>query len=474
MFDQSTRAAILKLREQGHGTRAIARALGLSRQAVRDVVRSGVEEVPALERAEKGEPYRDLIVELVASCRGNLIRVHEELLAKNATLSYPALTAFCRRHGIGYQPPKPEGRYHFKPGEEMQHDTSPHDVVSGGVTRRVQTASLVYCYSRLIFAQMYPHFTRFECKVFLTDGVQYAGGTAGRCMVDNTSVIRLKGTGADMVPVPEMVTFGERLGTAFAAHEVGDSNRSARVEGPFWDIERNFLCNRQFTDWEHVNRELLLWCEKRNARFSRRLHASRRELFATERPHLKPLPLWLPEVYVLHHRIVDAEGYVSVRANRYSVPWTLIGRQVEVRETKERIEVYLGPRRVAEHKRVIDPLDLRVTVPAHRPPRGLGVAKKGPPPEEQDLLRLAPEIAAYVAAFKTRQSGRGTLGLRRLLRLVREYPREPLLAAVRTAEHYGLYDVDRLERLVLRQIATDYFVLPLDRPDPDDEDADEG
>ncbi|MDX9999713.1 MAG: hypothetical protein RBU30_00310 [Polyangia bacterium] len=147
----------------------------------------------------------------------------------------------------------------------------------------MQAASLVYCYSRLQFFQMYPRFTRFECKVFLDEGIRYAGGTAGDCMIDNTSVVRLRGAGADMVPVQEMVAFGERYGFRFIAHEVGDANRSARVEGPFDGIERNFLAGRRFTDWEHLNQEARLWCDRHNAKFSRKLHASRRELFAVDR-----------------------------------------------------------------------------------------------------------------------------------------------------------------------------------------------
>jgi hypothetical protein len=38
-----------------------------------------------------------------------------------------------------------------------------------------------------------------------------------------------------------------------------------------------------------------------------------------------------------------------------------------------------------------------------------------------------------------------------------------LLAAVAQAGQYGLFHLDRLERLVLRQIAHDYFILPLER-----------
>ena len=51
------------------------------------------------------------------------------------------------------------------------------------------------------------------------------------------------------------------------------------------------------------------------------------------------------------------------------------------------------------------------------------------------------------------------LALRQLLRLLKEYPREPFLAAVHEAAQYGLYDLDRLERMILRRVARDYFLL---------------
>jgi DNA-binding NarL/FixJ family response regulator len=40
MLDQSTRVAILRLREEGHGTRAVAQALGISRGAVKKAGRA--------------------------------------------------------------------------------------------------------------------------------------------------------------------------------------------------------------------------------------------------------------------------------------------------------------------------------------------------------------------------------------------------------------------------------------------------
>jgi hypothetical protein len=206
------------------------------------------------------------------------------------------------------------------------------------------------------------------------------------------------------------------------------------------------------------------WCDKVNATTKRHLHASPRELFAVERTRMKALPPQVPEVYELHHRIVDTEGYVNVRRNRYSVPYGLMGRSVEVRESKERIEVFEGPRRVAEHKRVLESLDARVTVQEHRPPRNEGPsARHAESVEQKRLVERMPESAGYVA--RLRERGRGTTrDLRWLLRMIDDYPRRPMREALIEALHYGMTDLDRLERMVLRRIARDFF------PKDDDDD----
>jgi hypothetical protein len=387
------------------------------------------------------------------------VRVHEELLAAGATLSYPALTAFCRRHGIGQAPPAAAGQYHFEPGEELQHDTSPHEVELGGRTRRVHTASAVLCYSRMLLFQCYPTFQRFDCKVFLTDALRYFSGAPIRVMIDNTHVVVLRGTGRDMVPVPEMAAFAERFGFQFVAHAIGNANRSARVERPFWFIERNFLAGRTFASWEDLNRQAREWCDKVNSTYKKHIRAVPRELFAMERLHLKALPAWIPEVYRLQQRLVDIEGYVALHTNRYSVPLDWIGRRVEVRETRDRIEVQLDARRLVTHRRVIDANNQRVSLPEHRPPRGERPSRPDPHPEEKAIITAAPELADYVVGLKQRTRRIVTLALRQLLRMVREYPREPLVGAVREAARYGLYDLDRLERMILRRVTREYFLL---------------
>jgi hypothetical protein len=441
------------------GKRGIARLLEISRQSVRHVLKANSSSVPKIERTEKATPFRQQILELLPDCKGNLVRVHEELVAAGAAFSYPALTAFCRREGIGQAPIVPAGRYEFSPGEETQHDTSPHEVVIGGRKFKAQTAAVTLCYSRMLFFQILPTFQRFDCKVFLTDAARYLNGTTERVMIDNTHVVVLRGSGREMEPVPEMAAFAERLGFRFVAHEIGDANRSARVERPFHFIENNFLAGRTFADWPDLNNQARQWCDRVNATYKKHIRAVPRELYAIERPRLKPLPAWLPEVYRLHHRRVDVEGYVSLHTNRYSVPPSFIGRQVEVRETRDHVEIELDSRHIVQHKRIPTPDQVRVTLAAHRPPRGQGPYKRAPHPEETALLAAAPEIAPYVENLKCRGRKVLTLLLRQLLRMQRDYPREAFLGAIEEAGRYGLYDLDRVERMILRRVTREYFRL---------------
>ena len=141
---------------------------------------------------------------------------------------------------------------------------------------------------------------------------------------------------------------------------------------------------------------------------------------------------------------------------------------MEVRETKGKIEIELDARHLVTHVRALTPQHQRITPAGHKPPRGEGVKRADPHPEEQAILRAAPEIAGYVTALKQKGRKVVALALRQLLRLLQEYPRQPFLAAVGEAAQYGLYDLDRLERMILRRVARDYFLLLDTDSDPHD------
>ncbi len=146
---------------------------------------------------------------------------------------------------------------------------------------------------------------------------------------------------------------------------------------------------------------------------------------------------------------------------------------MEVRETKDRVEVFDGPRRVATHTKVLEPANVRVTDPAHRPPRREGVfARRAVSVEEKRIGQRMPEAMPYVALLKSKKRST-TRALRWLLRIVDEYPRDAVAGALREALRYRMHDLERLERMVLRRIARDFFVVPEgdgDAPETNDDD----
>ena len=68
-----------------------------------------------------------------------------------------------------------------------------------------------------------------------------------------------------------------------------------------------------------------------------------------------------------------------------------------------------------------------------------------------------------------RKHGRSARRVRRLHRLYMEYPTCAVRSALEEALTYGLTDLERVERMVLRRVAGDYFRLATtDEGDPDE------
>lgn len=424
-------------------------------------MRSGQTAVPNFERAERLSQSLGLIRTLYDDCRGNLVRVAEKLSEVGIETGYSTLTSFCRRHEIGTKPKQAAGVYHFAAGEEMQHDTSPHRVLIGDKTTIVQCASLVLCYSRDLYAQVYPRWSRFECRLFLSEAIVHFDGSASRCVVDNSSVVIGHGTGKHAVAATEMQALSRRFGFTFMAHELGDANRSARVERPFHYIENNFYPGRTFASFDDLNMQLRAWCEKARHKPKRRLPLTPAEMFVAEKPLLMPLPVHVPEVYDVYPRRVGVEGYVHLHTNRYPVPDVLIGRHLQVHETSGKVRVFDGHKMLVEYDKRPFGANARVpTLPGqHR--RGLRAKAPLPSHEERALRGVDPAIERLIDALKKRDGGRAIKTVRRLTRMYLDYPTEALVQVVRSVEPYGLLDLHRIEKLVLTHIAGEFFRLPM-------------
>ena len=288
----------------------------------------------------------------------------------------------------------------------------------------------------------------------------YMQGACGRCVIDNTSVIVSHGAGPDASFAPEMEAFARIYGVHFWAHRINDANRKARIERPFDYVERNFLAGRTFSDWHDLNLQARAWCDQvANRKPKRSLGMSPTEAWLMEKPSLQPLPKVLPPVYLAEQRTVDIEGYVHLDTNRYSVPDTLIGKNVEVLKYWQRVVIYQGRTIVAEHDRELLAREKRITKPGHHQPLTRKKAHQGISMEEQTLTGQHESLDRYVAELKKQARGRGIVKLRRLLDLKRTYPPAPFQKAVEEALRYGLYDLARLEKMILKNTGGDFFEL---------------
>ena len=458
MIDDEIRQAILTLRRQGRPLREISRQLGISRNTVRRTLRQG--EPRSRQHSPEQDQVLELLPEIYSRCKGNAVRIQEILNEEHALeVPYSTLTWWIREQGLR-TPKKRSGTYTFGPGEEMQHDTSPHRLVVGNKKLTAQCASLVLAYSRYLFVQYYPVFTRFEAKGFLTEALRFFEGGCGRCIVDNTSVVLAAGSGPNAVIAPEMEAFGALFGFEFRAHAIGHSDRKGRIERPFAYVEGNFLAARRFRDWADLNAQARLWCQRSaNAKPKRILGMSPQAAYVMEKAHLLPLPAFIPPVTQIHYRVVDTQGYVHLDTNRYSVPERLLGKKVAVHKRPEQVLVFRGTDRVATHRRLIGQRYAIERNKAHHSELTPRRPPSGPCPQEQALTGRDPILDRYVAELKRRSPGRGVAKLRRLLELKRVYPAEPFLAAVAQALEYGLFDLARLERLILERVAGDFFNL---------------
>src|SRR6202790_1853766 len=303
------------LRAQGHSLREISRLLALSRNTVRRILRQPDRAVD--EATPCDETTLAKLTAAFERARGNVVRVQELLAGDGLDASYSTLTRWVREAGLR-APPRRAGEYDFAPGEEMQHDTSPHRVVfakasTAGKVVTAQCAGLVLAYSRRLFIQYYPRFTRFEAKTFLLEAARFMDCVCPVCVIDNTSVLLAAGAGADAVIAPEIAAFARTLGFQFRAHRVGHPDRKGRIERPFAYVENNFLAARDFQDFDDLNRQAIAWCrDVANHKPKQALGMSAEAAYLIERLHLVPLPDVLPPVYELLERVVDLHGYVSV------------------------------------------------------------------------------------------------------------------------------------------------------------------
>ena len=127
------------------------------------------------------------------------------------------------------------------------------------------------------------------------------------------------------------------------------------------------LRKRQFFSIAEINEAIVDLLKKLNERPFQKLEGSRKSLYEQlDKPALRPLPPIPYEFATWHTAKVNIDYHISVNKAYYSVPYTLVSQQVEVRMTQNVIEIFFHGKRVASHKRT-NYKGQYVTEHSHRP-----------------------------------------------------------------------------------------------------------
>jgi transposase len=144
----------------------------------------------------------------------------------------------------------------------------------------------------------------------------------------------------------------------------------AKVENGVLISQRRILAalrNRTFFSLYELNDAISAELEKLNNRPMQGVGKSRNQLFEEiDKPVLKALPMERFKIREWKKAKVHIDYHVALEGSWYSVPYTLIGKEVEVCRTASTVEVILDGKRVASHVRTYR-RNIFVTLDAHRP-----------------------------------------------------------------------------------------------------------
>lgn len=462
MIEPEKRKAIFLLSQEGMGVREISRRLAVSRNVVRSIVRQGGE-LPVSSRKDKIRIDPELLQRLYGECEGYKQRVHEKLVEEEKIqITYSTLTRMMRELGIGSEGKARCDHVPDVPGAEMQHDTTVYTVKLGGEPNRLVASSIYLRYCKRRYLKFYRKFNRFKMKCFLHEALTHWGYSAPVCIIDNTNLARLRGTGKDAVIVPEMAAFAKQLGFEFHCHEKGHANRKAGEERSFWTVETNFLPGRTFRNLEDLNSQSFDWSTVRMYhRPLTKSHLIPAKAFEHERTYLSRLPSHLPAPYLVHERGTDEYGYASFDANYFWVPGTRRD-QVKVLEYSDRLQIFRGRELLAQYALPADGVkNQRFSPPGIPKPPHEPKNRRHPTVEEEKRLRaIASVVGEYLdSALTPKGQGRHRF-LRELFALSREVSASLFTTAIARALKYRIEEIGTIRRIVLMHLSGGMDVLP--------------
>jgi transposase len=353
---------------KGKSIKEIARALNISRNTVRKVLRSGetsfVYEREIQPRPKLGRWAEDLDRLLTANAvksgreRLTLIRIFEELHGRGYEGGYDAVRRYARRWSKGRTAMTSDAYVplSFAPGEAFQFDWSHEIVLLSGVTVTVKVAHVRLCHSRMLFVRAYPRETQEMVFDAHDRAFAFFRGACARGIYDNMkTAVETVFIGKDRLYNRRFLQMCSHYLVDPVACTPGSGWEKGQVENQVGLVRERFFTPRlRFKNYEELNAWLLDRCIA-YAKAHRHPELAERtvwEVFEEERPKLVRYAGRFDGFHALPAS-VSKTCLVRFDNNKYSVRASAVGRPVEIHAYADRIVIRQEGQIVAEHRRAM-------------------------------------------------------------------------------------------------------------------------
>lgn len=458
-MNDSIRHEIIHRWENGQSMRGIAQNLGINRKRVTRIIRehraaresgSSHPEMPKppRRRGSKLDPFQQILQQLLERYPNiTVVRMREELQRLGYDGGYTILRTQVNE--LRARPRKePVIRFETPPGAQAQMDWGVYEIdFTQEGRRRVNLFGYLLSYSR----REYLHFTPQQDFDATTSqhirAFEYLEGVASTCLYDCFKVVVQRWEDDQPIYNSRFLAFATHYGYQPRACRPRRPQTKGKVERQFDYVEKNLLNGRTFRSLEHLNEVTRWWLANvADIRVHRKTKKRPIDAYHEELPHLLSLPAHHFDTSQVIYRVVDVEGFVHYRKNRYSVPWRWIGILVPVRLTEDTLMVYNERVELIAQHRLLDHQQSGQNVldPAHRPPRT----------HEQQVEHLRVRFARFGeegSLFLEQLLSKHRYGkhqAQKILVLSRSYERTDVMAAFQRAIKYHAYSYSSLERIL--------------------------
>ena len=353
------------------GSKRIAETLGISRGAARRYLRgatTGAQERPRARRLDAEQ--RSVAVELLeGEAAGNAVVARQLLGERGVEVGLRTLQRAVAPHRQARRAAElATVRFETAPGHQLQIDFGERRVLVSGREVRVYFFVAVLGYSRRIYVRAFLRERHDDWREGLAGAFRHFGGVTQTVLVDNARALILgHDTASGAVHVhPAFSAFCADWGVAPRACRPYRARTKGKTESGVGYVKRNAIAGRAFDSFAALEAHLAAWMVAADTRTHGTTHEQPLDRFERdERQALRPLPARpLPVRQQRLSRRVPTDAFVDVETVRYSVPYRLVRRTVEVLLGDDEVVIFDGAEVVARHRRIREPFT-RVVEPAH-------------------------------------------------------------------------------------------------------------